>query len=538
MKKFFKLFGVIVLVAIIGFSMAACGGDDDDGDGVSVPSQLVGEWYSSDGQYSITIKPDGEINSLRVNAFFFILPSSTLGPTSGNIVFGYQSELIGPSGRFSYSITGNTMTISNSDYYDFPDGTYTRGSGGGTNPGTGGTAPTITTASLPNGTVGTAYNQTLTATGVTPITWSRENGSLPNGLTLSTAGVISGTPNTAGAYTFTVKATNAKGSITKALTITIAAGGGSGSWTAVTNSTFGTSGIKAIAFGGAAGQEKFVAGGSDGKMAYSSDGVTWTAVDTGTIFDYVHSSGQTRKSEVRGIAWGNNKFVAGSSYGKMAYSSDGVTWTAVDLSTIFGTEEINSIAWGGDKFIAGGNRSAYSSDGVTWTRGFIGTSLSLQVGAIAYGSNKFVAGDAYLANGNVVYSSTGSAPWTQVSTKLNGNIDALAWGGNKFVVASGGKTAYSPDGVTWTAGNPIGNEFGIFPYIRAFAWGGNKFVAGGNYGGMAYSPDGITWTKVDVTGIFGNSYSGGINAIAYGNGKFVAGGTDGTNGKIAYLTEN
>jgi len=134
MKKFFKFLGIIALVVIIGFSMAACGGggdDDDDGDGVSVPSQLVGEWYDSDGQYSITIKPDGEIDSLRVNAFFFILPASTLGQTSGTIVFGYQSELIGPSGSFSYSINGNTMTISNSDYYDFPNGTYTKGSGGG-----------------------------------------------------------------------------------------------------------------------------------------------------------------------------------------------------------------------------------------------------------------------------------------------------------------------------------------------------------------------------------------------------------------------
>jgi len=38
--------------------------------------------------------------------------------------------------------------------------------------GDGGTAPTITTATLPNGTVGTAYSQTLAATGDTPITWS------------------------------------------------------------------------------------------------------------------------------------------------------------------------------------------------------------------------------------------------------------------------------------------------------------------------------------------------------------------------------
>ena len=60
-----------------------------------------------------------------------------------------------------------------------------------------GTAPTITTA-LPNAQVGTAYSQTITATGTTPITWSIDSGSLPAGLTLnSVTGIISGTPTTA-----------------------------------------------------------------------------------------------------------------------------------------------------------------------------------------------------------------------------------------------------------------------------------------------------------------------------------------------------
>ena len=86
-----------------------------------------------------------------------------------------------------------------------------------------GTAPSITTASLPAGKVGTAYNQALAATGTTPITWSLDAGALPPGLALSPAGVISGTPTTAGSYTFTVKATNASGDDTKQLSITITA---------------------------------------------------------------------------------------------------------------------------------------------------------------------------------------------------------------------------------------------------------------------------------------------------------------------------
>jgi large repetitive protein len=64
----------------------------------------------------------------------------------------------------------------------------------------------ITTTSLPPGTVGTAYSQTLTATGgVPPFGWSLSAGSLPQGLTLSPAGVISGTPTSAGTSNFTVR---------------------------------------------------------------------------------------------------------------------------------------------------------------------------------------------------------------------------------------------------------------------------------------------------------------------------------------------
>ena len=40
-------------------------------------------------------------------------------------------------------------------------------------------APSITTGSLPDGKVGEAYSQTLTATGTTPITWSIDCGDLP-----------------------------------------------------------------------------------------------------------------------------------------------------------------------------------------------------------------------------------------------------------------------------------------------------------------------------------------------------------------------
>ena len=85
-------------------------------------------------------------------------------------------------------------------------------------------APSITTDTLPDGKVGEAYSQTLTADGTTPIRWSVENGNgvLPAGLSLNAdTGEISGTPTADGTAKFTVKAENSVGSDTKELSITI-----------------------------------------------------------------------------------------------------------------------------------------------------------------------------------------------------------------------------------------------------------------------------------------------------------------------------
>jgi hypothetical protein len=70
--------------------------------------------------------------------------------------------------------------------------------------------PTITVdpATLAAATQGAAYSQTLTATGGTGTpTFAVTTGTLPAGLALSAAGVLSGTPTTVGSSTFTVTAT-------------------------------------------------------------------------------------------------------------------------------------------------------------------------------------------------------------------------------------------------------------------------------------------------------------------------------------------
>ena len=88
------------------------------------------------------------------------------------------------------------------------------------------TAVSITTTTLPGGTVSQAYSASLAATGGTaPYAWSVSAGVLPAGLTLSSAGVLSGTPTTAAQSSFTILATDSLSATGSAsiLCLTIAA---------------------------------------------------------------------------------------------------------------------------------------------------------------------------------------------------------------------------------------------------------------------------------------------------------------------------
>jgi len=104
---------------------------------------------------------------------------------------------------------------------------------GAPNTAGGGTAPTITTTSLPGGVVSSAYSQTLTATGTAPITWSIVSGSIsPLTLNGSTGAITGTTPGSATTLSATFRATNAYGFDQDPLSISISAVGGPTSVTA------------------------------------------------------------------------------------------------------------------------------------------------------------------------------------------------------------------------------------------------------------------------------------------------------------------
>jgi hypothetical protein len=79
----------------------------------------------------------------------------------------------------------------------------------------------ITTTSLPNGTVGTAYSAVVKASGgCTPYKWAIASGAQPAGVTAKASSTttslnLTGTPTTAATYSFAVKVTDCGGSVSQ-----------------------------------------------------------------------------------------------------------------------------------------------------------------------------------------------------------------------------------------------------------------------------------------------------------------------------------
>jgi len=286
---------------------------------------------------------------------------------------------------------------------------------------------------------------------------------------------------------------------------------GTSKWTAVPNTTFNDDAILGITYGG----DKFVAWGAGGKIAYSSNGIDWTAGNWGTY----------TPCDTYSITYGGDKFVGIGGDG-VVYSSDGITWARKSLA--YPDKPTRPCIYGNGKFV---NGYKYSSDGLTWT-GATTPIEYISPGNIAYGGGKFVI-VSYYNDGKIAYSSDDGNTWTIIEPEIFNDLPvwAIAYGNGKFVagiVGDPGKIAYSSDGINWTWATTsitlgVGSD--------CIAYGNGKFVAY-CYGKMAYSSDGINWT-VETDDPLGKGYYNRIYDIAYGNGKFVAVGQE---GKMAYLS--
>ena len=249
-------------------------------------------------------------------------------------------------------------------------------------------------------------------------------------------------------------------------------------------------------------------------LAYSFDGIVWTAVNNFTT----NIMGNLSGGVCRGIAWSPilNIWVAvghGSATTptnglfQLAYSYDGINWVGVP-SVIFPGNRGICVTWGKDKFVAGGgntsggNKIYYSTDGINWiansgvfSNGYLGIGFNGSIW-VAVGNNGASTGVAYSYNG--INWSLGVSTIFNSGSQIN---QAVAWSGslNRWVatgLSNVNSIYYSTDGINWSAstGAPaLSGSSGIY----SVTWAGNRFVAGGGSVGTLpqyTSPDGINWT--------------------------------------------
>jgi uncharacterized protein YhjY with autotransporter beta-barrel domain len=184
------------------------------------------------GAVNVAVTTPGGSATLT-NGYTYTVPAPTVGPVSATVAANSNTNPItlslsggaatsvavaSPASHGTATASGTSITYTPAAGFSGSDSfTYTATNTSGTSsPATVTitvTPPTlaITPTTLPDGTQGAAYSQTLGATGGTaPYTYAISAGSLPAGLSLNTStGVISGTPSTSGTSNLTVTATDA-----------------------------------------------------------------------------------------------------------------------------------------------------------------------------------------------------------------------------------------------------------------------------------------------------------------------------------------
>lgn len=156
-----------------------------------------------------TVSQGGTV-SIDVTSCATSIGFAGIGPVDGPALPAHGAanlRITGPSWFLDYSHNGDSAT---SDVFEFSDATSAENTVRVTITITPSASPiTVTPSTLPTLTAGTAFSQTLTSTGGTaPYTYTLQSGVLPPGLTLSSSGVLSGSPTQRGGYTFSVRSTD------------------------------------------------------------------------------------------------------------------------------------------------------------------------------------------------------------------------------------------------------------------------------------------------------------------------------------------
>ena len=258
---------------------------------------------------------------------------------------------------------------------------------------------------------------------------------------------------------------------------------------------------------------------TEDKFATSVDGNTWTT----------HNSPASQ--DLRDVVWSPelNMFVAVGGAGKVAYSTNGVTWVAGVSDYTFFYQ--NSVAWSAELglFVAVGSPntgiSASSTNGVNWVMDGVyglngvwsGVAWSAELGLFVAVS----AGD----NVARVATSTNGKNWTARYQSESSWQDVVWSPESGLFVAVGGAGALmtSPNGTDWT----LRTAAAAVDWMSV-TWSPDlgMFIAVASNGGVMSSFDGITWfsrtSDPDVSALADVCWAPSLNRFVAVGGSGVA----------------
>ncbi|WNW10135.1 sialidase family protein [Pseudomonas sp. DTU_2021_1001937_2_SI_NGA_ILE_001] len=221
------------------------------------------------------------------------------------------------------------------------------------------------------------------------------------------------------------------------------------------------------------------------------------------------------------VAFLNGVFLAavGTSPVRLLYSPDGVTWSAITLSSNASntqTTSVASIAYGAGKFITASFRGSYiAKKGAA--EYVIGSAVYLKS---SYPELAAMLGSLPSDYGVTVRTMAASAIYTD-----------MAYGNGVFVALTTATTyCTSTNGINWTS-----RTMPVNTYWRGITFANGVFVAI-CYNGVYTSTDGVTWTSR-------NTETGNWTGVAYGNGIWLitsatGSTTGGTNAKTLTSSDN
>lgn len=215
------------------------------------------------------------------NVIGYAVPTGTIS-VSGGVQPSCNAVLANGSANCSLAFASDGQKTLNASYAG--DQAYGSANAAGVAHGVTPPAILLGPASLPAGTFGASYNQSVSASGGTaPYGYTVTAGSLPGGLGLAATGGLSGTATAGGSFNFTVTATDANGSTgTQAYGISIAAIGQTITFAPATPVTYGNGASFALTASASSGLNSFTFSTSSAASICTVTGNTVSITGSGT----------------------------------------------------------------------------------------------------------------------------------------------------------------------------------------------------------------------------------------------------------------